>query len=91
MALSNAERQAAYRARKRKAVAVEQPDPQLARPCARCLQLEEEVRHLKAELAKRNTAPLRLTAARLGATVIGLSENPITAAWSHSRPVPKER
>ena len=53
MALSNAERQKAYRDRKR-GVAPEQPDPPPARPpCLRCLELEEEVRHLKAELAKR--------------------------------------
>jgi hypothetical protein len=52
VALSNAERQAAYRARKREA-AHEQPDPPLARLRARILELEDEVRHLKAELAAR--------------------------------------
>jgi len=58
MALSNAERQAAYRRRLRE-VAHEQPDPPVARLRARILDLEEEVRHLKAELASRPSAPLR--------------------------------
>jgi hypothetical protein len=57
VALSNAERQAAYRTRKREA-AREQPDPPIARLRARILDLEEEVRHLKAELAKRPVAPV---------------------------------
>lgn len=61
MALSNAERQAAYRARKRQ----EKPDPKAPRdaePLAvathRIAELEAEVRHLKTELAKRPPPPL---------------------------------
>jgi hypothetical protein len=52
--LTNAERQAAYRARKRAEVAPEPENPPEARLRARILELEEEVRHLKAELALRS-------------------------------------
>jgi hypothetical protein len=84
VALSNAERQAAFRARKREEVVRDQPDPTLARLRARILELEEEVRHLKTELAKRpriaekprQTSP---------------SDNLVVAAWAHSQPAPKRR
>lgn len=55
MPANSAEYQRAYRARTkaRREVAPEQPDPPEARLRARILELEEEVRHLKAELARR--------------------------------------
>jgi hypothetical protein len=54
MALSNAERQARWRARHRPEVAAEQPDPTVARLRAHVEFLEGEVRRLGAEL---NTVP----------------------------------
>ena len=82
MALSNAERQAAYRARKRAEVAPEPQDPPEARPCA---DLEEEVRHLKAELAKRPVASLdRTPRPAPSGPPPGFNTRPFT-------PVPKKR
>lgn len=83
MALSNAERQAAWRARQRLEVVEAQPDPTPARLRARILELEEDVRHLKAELAKRGPGALNPPHQS------HLSEPDMTAAWARSRPVPK--
>ena len=57
MALTNAERQAAYRARRRE-VAPEQPDPTVARLRAQVRDLTDEVRRLKIELARRPAVPV---------------------------------
>lgn len=83
MALSNAERQAAYRARKRGEVAPEPEDPIVARLRARNLELEEEVRHLKAELAKR-AVPHYSSAPPFLQSEPGFNTRPFT-------PVPKRR
>jgi hypothetical protein len=55
MPSNSAEYQRAYRARQRakRAEVAEPADPTVARLRARILELEEDVRHLKAELAKR--------------------------------------
>jgi uncharacterized small protein (DUF1192 family) len=55
----------AYRARNHVTteVAEEHEDPPVARLTARILELEEEVRHLKAELAKRPPAALAYSSA----------------------------
>jgi hypothetical protein len=84
VALSNAERQAAYRARKRQEVVRDTPDPTLARLRARILELEEEVRHLKTELAKRPGIAEKLRPTNP-------SDNLVVAAWANSRPAPKRR
>lgn len=66
MALSNAERQAAYRLRRRAEAEAAVPAPKAVRDAlptplavaeARNRALEEEIRHLKAELARRPQFP----------------------------------
>ena len=77
MALSNAERQAAYRARRRGQVPKATGDA-LAVAQQRISELEEEVRHLKAELTRRPTQSISPLPPR--------SIDPTFAAF---RPVPK--
>ena len=73
-----------YRARKH--IAHERYDdakPLIGHRKTRIGELEDEVRHLKAELAKR---PTGTTARTSNATD---PEDVIRTAWSHSAPVPK--